>query len=389
MSDTVEARLPGLAATRRGGVARHAVVQLLSRAGIAINGDAPWDVRVHDDRFFERVLAQGTLGLGESYMDGWWDCERLDELACRALGRDLDDRILGWRNRLFLVWVQLRNLQTQGRANKVAEHHYDLSNDFFTRLLGRTMNYSCAYWRDAADLDAAQEAKMNRVACKLDLRPGDRVLDIGCGWGSMAHFAAERCGCYVVGITISRKQHEWAAERLRGTSARVLLMDYRSPELRQLGPFDKIISIGTFEHVGRHNYAEFCSIVWSLLEHEGLFLLQTIYNDHAPAEPWLNKYIFPNGMLPTHVDIVRALSRFAVEDFENIGADYDRTLMAWHANYSRFTAETGLLHPTRFGRMWRYYLLTCAGSFRARTRNQVCQIVAAKGGVRGGYRSVR
>lgn len=389
MSLSATARVYGLG-VRRAGVARLTVEHVLSCAGIAVNGDASWDVRVHDNRFYSRVLAEGTLGLGESYMDGWWDCDRLDELVCRTLRRDLDDRILGWRNTIFLIWMRLRNLQTPPRASQVAERHYDLSNDFFSRMLGKTMNYSCAYWRDAANLDAAQEAKMDLIARKLQLRAGDRVLDIGCGWGSMARFAAERFGCEVVGITISKRQHAWADERLRQTPARVLLMDYRSPDLPRLGPFDKIISIGAFEHIGRRNYAEFCSVAWSVLTKDGLFLLQTIFNDHTPAEPWLNGYIFPNGMLPTHVELVDALGdRFVVEDFHNFGADYDQTLMAWHANYSRYEAEPDFPYSTRFRRMWRYYLLTCAGSFRARTRNQLCQIVAAKSGVLGGYRSVR
>jgi cyclopropane-fatty-acyl-phospholipid synthase len=383
-------REPVRTVARSGGIARRTVEELLSPASVAINGDAPWDVRVHDDRFFERVLAEGTLGLGESYIDGWWDCDRLDELVCRAVRCNLDRRIFGWRNLLLLVLMRLRNLQTLTRAKHVAERHYDLGNHFFSQMLGPTMNYSCAYWRGAADLDAAQEAKMDLVARKLQLRKGDHVLDIGCGWGSMARFAAERYACKVVGITISRRQYEWAEERLQGTPARVLLLDYRSAELRRLGPFDKIVSIGMFEHVGRSNYREFFSVVRSLLNDDGLFLLQTILNDHTPTEPWVNRYIFPNGMLPSHVDLDRGLRKlFVVEDLHNLGADYDRTLMAWHANYSRYQAQADFPYSQRFQRMWRYYLLTYAGSFRARTRNHVCQIVLAKNGVPGGYHSVR
>ena len=375
---------------RRVRIARRRLQEFLSPAQVAINGDAPWDVRVHDERFFERVLAEGTLGLGETYVDGWWDCDRLDELICRAIRCNLDRHILDWRNRLLLLSMRLRNLQTLTRAKQVAGQHYDLGNQFFSQMLGPTMNYSCAYWRNAEDLDGAQEAKMELVARKLHLRAGDHVLDIGCGWGSMARFAAERFGCEVVGITISRKQYEWAQESLRSTSARVLLLDYRSSELQRLARFDKVVSIGMFEHVGWRNYREFFSVVRSLLKDDGLFLLQTVVNDHTPAEPWVNRYIFPNGMLPSHIEIDRgARALFVVEDLQNLGADYDRTLMAWHANYSRYEKQPDFPYSSRFQRMWRYYLLTYAGSFRARSRNHLCQIVLAKNGVPGGYRSVR
>jgi cyclopropane-fatty-acyl-phospholipid synthase len=390
MSGTTTEQVSVRTIARPRGIARRTLEEILGPVGVAINGNAPWDVRVHDDRFFERVLVEGTLGLGESYVDGWWDCDRLDEMVCRALRQNLDHRILDWRNKLFLVLMQLRNLQTLTRAKQVAERHYDLGNDFFAQMLGPTMNYSCAYWRDAEDLDAAQEAKMDLVARKLQLRPGDRLLDIGCGWGSMARFAAERYGCEAVGVTISRGQYEWAEERLRGTTARALFLDYRSPELQRLGPFDKIVSIGMFEHVGRRNYREFFSVVRSLLKNDGLFLLHSILNDHSAAEPWVNRYIFPNGMLPSHIDLDRALRNFfVVEDLHNFGADYDRTLMAWHANYSRYETQPDFPYSPQFQRMWRYYLLTFAGSFRARTRNQLCQIVLTKGGMSGGYRSVR
>ncbi|MEI9938609.1 MAG: cyclopropane fatty acyl phospholipid synthase [Pseudomonadota bacterium] len=379
---------PAPSARRQSSAGRRTLENLLAPVGVAINGDAPWDIRVHDERFYEYVLARGTLALGESYMSGWWDCERLDELVFRALRRDLDHRIVGWRSRLFLAEMRLRNLQTLHYSRQVAEQHYDLGNHFFERMLGRTMNYSCAWFRDGASLDEAQDAKMDLVARKLQLCPGDRVLDIGCGWGSMARFAAERCGCEVLGVTISREQLAYARVKAPGLDFR--LLDYRDPELRRLGPFDKIVSIGMFEHVGRRNYEAFFSGVQRLLTDDGLFLLHTIFNDHAAADPWINKYIFPNGMLPSQVDLARTTrGRFVIEDFHNFGADYDRTLMAWHQNYSRYEAEPEFPYPLRFKRMWRYYLLTYAGSFRARRRNHLGQIVMSKHGVLGGYRSVR
>jgi cyclopropane-fatty-acyl-phospholipid synthase len=379
MSDAIAARVAG--AVRRQNRASDTLERILGAAGIAIDGTAPWDIRVHDDRFFTRVLTLGTLGLGESYMDGWWDCPRLDQMTDRALRCDVDDELIEWRDRLFVVWTRLRNLQTVARARQVAEQHYDLGNDFFARMLGPTMTYSCAYWPTAKDLDEAQEAKMDLVARKLQLRPGDRVLDIGCGWGSMARFAAERYGCNVVGVTISERQRDWAEQHAKHPSTQFHVLDYRSTTLQRLGPFDKIISIGMFEHVGRRNYGLFFSVVQSLLKQDGLFLLHSIFNEHSSVEPWLNRYIFPNGMLPSRRDIARAADRkFAVEDEHNIGPDYDRTLMAWHENLQpdEHGGDCPQFESERFRRMWRYYLCTCAGSFRAGTRNQVYQLVMSK-----------
>jgi cyclopropane-fatty-acyl-phospholipid synthase len=379
VSDAIVSRVAR--AVHRQTRARDTLERILSAAGIAIDGTAPWDIRVHDDRFFTRVLTLGTLGLGESYMDGWWDCPRLDEMTNRALRNDVDDELIEWRDRLFVVWTRLRNLQTIARARQVAEQHYDLGNDFFERMLGPSMTYSCAYWRTAQSLDEAQRAKMDLVARKLQLRPGDRVLDIGCGWGSMARFAAEHYGCDVVGITISERQREWAEQHATHRSTQIHVLDYRSTTLQRLGPFNKIISIGMLEHVGRRNYGLLFSVVQSLLKEDGLLLLHSIFNEHSAVEPWLNRYIFPNGMLPSRRDVACAVAgKLAVEDEHNIGPDYDRTLMAWHENLERHEREGDCpqFESERFRRMWRYYLLTCAGSFRAGTRNQVYQFVMSK-----------
>lgn len=378
MSDAIGARV---GAVHRQTRARDTLQRILGAAGIAIDGTGPCDIRVHDERFFTRVMTLGTLGLGESYMDGWWDCPRLDEMTHRALGSDLDEELIEWRDWLFVLWTRLRNLQTIARARQVAEQHYDLGNDFFARMLGPTMTYSCAYWPTAASLDEAQEAKMDLVARKLQLQPGDRVLDIGCGWGSMARFAAERYGCDVVGITISERQRDWAEHHVKHRSTQIHVLDYRSTTLQRLGPFDKIISIGMFEHVGRRNYGLFFSVVQSLLRDDGLCLLHSIFNEHSAVEPWLNRYIFPNGMLPSRRDVASAVHRkFVMEDEHSIGPNYDRTLMAWHENLERHEREGDGPRPEseRFRRMWRYYLLSCAGSFRVGTRNQVYQLVLSK-----------
>jgi cyclopropane-fatty-acyl-phospholipid synthase len=375
---------------RRASAARRTLERLLAAADIAIGRGRAWDLVVHDDRFYERVLAQGAFGFGESYKDGWWDCAAVDELVARLLRSGADDVVVDWRTRMLLAEVRLRNLQTRVRAKQVALAHYDLGNELFAQMLGPTMNYSCGYWREANDLDAAQRAKMELVCKKLGFAKGDRVLDIGCGWGGFARYAAERYGCEVVGITVSEPQRDFAREATRGLDVRILHADYRSPALERYGPFDKIVSIGMFEHVGRKNHAIFIDIARHLMKDDGLFLLHTIGNDHSSTDVWVNRYLFPNGMLPSSADLGRAIQRrLVLEDWHSFGADYDRTLMAWHANFERFAATPAFTGSETFRRVWRYYLLSFAGCFRSGTRNQLWQLVLSKRGVPGGYRSVR
>jgi len=356
---------------------------ILECAGIEIDGPSPWDVQVRDSRFFKRVLAEGSIGLGESYMDGWWECERLDEFFHRVLRSRLDRRV---RREGLAVWLKARlfNPQKVSRAFQVGRHHYDIGNDLYERMLGPTMVYSCGYWRRADTLEEAQEAKMDLVCRKLDLQPGMRVLDIGCGWGAMARFAAERYGVEVVGVTVSRNQAQWAEEHCRGLPVTIRLQDYRSLD----GRFDRILSLGMFEHVGYKNYRTFMQVVRRTLRRDGLFLLHTIGSRISvrSVDPWIARHIFPNSMLPSARQIAEAAEPdWLIEDWHNFGADYDRTLMAWHANFERHWPALAPVYGERFRRMWRYYLLSCAGSFRAR-KNQLWQIVFSPEGVTGGYR---
>ena len=361
--------------------------QLLRLAGIAIDGDRPWDMRVHDERLFARVMAEGSLGLGESYVDGWWDAEQPDEFIARVLRAELDTKVQAWKELLGVVWARVVNLQRRGRAFQIGRHHYDIGNDLFSRMLDKRMIYSCGYWRDASTLDQAQEAKLDLVCRKLGLRPGMRVLDIGCGWGGTAAFAAERYGVSVVGITVSREQAKVARESCRGLPVEIRLQDYRDLD----ATFDRVLSIGMFEHVGRKNYDTFMRVVRSHLADDGLFLLHTIGSNRSVTrtDPWTERYIFPNSMLPSARQITAAIEgRFVLEDWHSFGPDYDSTLMAWHANFENawphFSAEYG----ERFYRMWRYYLLSCAGAFRSR-QIQLWQLVLSKDGIRGGWKGVR
>ncbi len=368
------------------------LVELAKQAGVRFNGDAPWDIQVHDGRFYRRVLSEGSLGLGESYMDGWWDCERIDELIHRLLSARIPQRLRGirqWRLWGEILRHQLFNLQSPKRAFEVGKRHYNLGNDLFLAMLdANTMSYSCGYWKDAENLEQAQEAKLELVCRKLELQPGEEVLDIGSGWGGFAKYAAERYGVRVYGITVSQQQAELARQRCQGLpSVTIELLDYRSLQ----GRFDKIVSIGMFEHVGPKNYAIYFETARRCLKDDGLFLLHTIGISQTTwaADPWLDRYIFPNGKLPSAVEIVRAVEgRFLILDWHEFGPDYDRTLMAWLANFDRAWPELSAHYDERFRRMWRYYLQSCAGFFRSR-QGQLWQIVLAPFERQSVYRSIR
>ena len=366
---------------------RNRVQDLLARGDIRIDGDRPWDIRVHDERLYARLLAEGSLGAGESYMDGWWDCDRLDECITRVFRADIKRAITPWKDALRVFAARLVNLQRPARAFRIGRHHYDIGDDLFERMLDRRMIYSCAYWKDATTLDEAQEAKLDLVCRKLGLQAGMRVLDIGCGWGGMAQFAAERYGVAVLGITVSENQASRARERCRGLDVEIRLEDYRRLE----GSFDRVLSLGMFEHVGYKNYGRFMRIVRRLLVEDGLFLLHTIGASHSMkrTDPWTDRYIFPDSMLPSVAQIGTAIEeRFVPEDWHNFGADYDTTLMHWYRNVEARWSELGDRYDERFHRMWRYFLLTSAGGFRSR-KTQLWQIVLSPRGVPGGYRVVR
>ncbi|MBZ5712489.1 cyclopropane fatty acyl phospholipid synthase [Nannocystis pusilla] len=370
--------------------AQRAVVRALGRAGARVGGPDPWDIHVHDPRFWRRVALGGSLALGDSYMDGWWDCAAIDELTARVLATSGDEQVLDWRTAALATASRLLNLQTIGRSSQVAEVHYDLDTELFAAMLGPTMAYSCAYWKAAADLDAAQRAKFELVCAKLYLGTGEKLLDIGCGWGGLVRHAIATRGARAVGITVSAPQRDWAAEHDEGHGGDYHTLDWRDRRVAALGPFDKIASVGMFEHVGHRNYRAFFATAHRLLRDDGLLLLHTIGNEHGRTDAWLNRHIFPNGALPATADISEAVrGLFVIEDWHNLRADYDPTIMAWHANFMRHAESRGSAMPTRFRRMWSYYLQTMAGSFRAGCRNQLWQIALSKRGVRGGYRSIR
>lgn len=356
------------------------VCKILADAGIEPNGPNPWDIQIHDKRFYTRVFKDHDLGLGESYMDGWWDCRNIDEMIARLLTLKLDQRITS-REIMIGLMHTLFNFQNKWHAKKVAEKHYNIGNSLYQAMLDKTMNYSCGYWKNAKSLEEAQLHKMDLICRKLLLKPGLRLLDIGCGWGSFAKYAAENYGVEVVGITISAPQKEFAEERCKGLPIQIKLVDYRDLPTEK---FDRVASIGMFEHVGYKNYSTFMEVVNRNLADDGIFLLHTIGGNasYISGNQWMNKYIFPNGMLPSVEQVGAAIEKFFVmEDWHNFGRDYDKTLLAWHKNFNEQWPILKEKYGDRFYRMWNYYLLSCAGTFRSR-KAQLWQIVLTKTGFR-------
>lgn len=347
---------------------------LLATAGIEVNGGRPWDITVHNSAFFARVVRHGSLGLGESYMDGWWDAPALDEFFHRLIAAGLDR--LRWRHPRALLLAAaalVSNRQTRSRSTAVARRHYDAGNELFEAMLDHRMIYTTGRWEHAADLDQAQEAKLDFVCQRLELRSGMRVLDIGCGWGGFARFAAERYGALVTGITLSRRQLALGRQRCAGLPVSLDLRDYRDEH----GRYDRVVSLGMFEHVGYRNYRAFFRVAQRCLSDGGRMFLSTIGSNHSvrSTDPWIERYIFPNSHLPSIQQIGNALQdRFIPMDWRNWAADYDRTLMAWYSNFASQWSRWVARYSERFCRMWSFYLLSSAAAFRSK-HLQVWQIL--------------
>jgi cyclopropane-fatty-acyl-phospholipid synthase len=375
------------------------VADLLAEADIRIGGARPWDITVRDPRFYKRAIAGGAIGLGESFMDGFWDCPALDQAIARMLRTDLRKKlkIAPWMTadivaehlpNLPYVWPGLRPFLSRFRSLKsVAETHYEAGNDFYVAVLDKHMIYSCAYWAEAKTLEEAEDAKLAMSCRKLDLRPGQRVLDVGCGWGGFAKYAAENFGVSVVGYTISAEQRAYAIENCKGLPVEIRLDDYRNVA----GRYDRVASFGMFEHVGRGNYGAYMQIVDRSLTDDGLFLLESIGDNVSKSEcnPWFQKYIFsaPTSMFPSIREIAAAAEgRFIVEDWHNFGADYAPTLRAWNDNLVAQRDWIVDRYGERFYRMFVFYFLSCAGAFEARVY-QMWQILLAKRGLAAGFRA--
>ena len=362
--------------------ARMKCEELFALADIQIGGNRPWDIHVHNDKLYSRLLADGSLGLGEGYMDNWWDTDSVDQLVCNLLRCDLASKINPYKIFALSLRAKLTNMQKLARAFQVGEEHYDIGNLLFEKMLDRRLTYTCGYWKNAKDLNSAQEAKLDLVCRKIDVQPGQHILDIGCGWGSFAKFAAENYGAKVTGITISSEQAQYAQELCKDLPVQIRVQDYRLLDEQ----FDHIVSLGMFEHVGSKNFR----VANKCLKDAGLFLLHTIgaIESKSTPDPWIHKHIFPNGHIPSLASISSSIEKlFVLEDLHNFGSYYDKTLMAWFANFDAGWQELKVHYSERFYRMWKYYLLACAGAFRARDL-QLWQLVLSKNGVEGVYERV-
>jgi cyclopropane-fatty-acyl-phospholipid synthase len=351
--------------------------ELLTSADIEVGGSRPWDIRVSNPGFYERVLRDKHLGLGESYIDEWWECDAIDQMVTRIYTHRLDQKVKGnWK----LIWLALQsrlsNMQSSARAFEVGERHYDLGNDLYQAMLDKRLNYTCGYWKDARNLDEAQEAKLDLICRKIGLKEGMHVLEFGCGWGAFAKYAAEKYGAHVLGVTVSKEQVALGMELCKGLPVELRLQDYRKVE----GQYDAVISIGIMEHVGYKNYRTYMETTDRCLKPGGIAFFHTIGGNVSvtAADNWTLKYIFPNGMLPSIAQLGKAIEDiFIMEDWHNIGPYYDPTLMAWHANFEAAWPQLKSKYSERFHRMWRFYLLASAGGFRSRGQ-QLWQVVLSR-----------
>jgi len=378
-------------------LARRIITGVLEQADIRVGGDRPWDLRIHHDRFFPRAM-RGTLGVGESYMDGDWDAGSLIEFFRKTMDAGLQMHPLLRINRVAKeVHARFRNLQTRRRSRAVAEEHYDLDHRMYAQFLGPWNQYTCCFFDGTDDLEEAELCKLEMICDKLEIESGDRVLDIGCGWGGFAKYAASTRGCSVVGISLSDEQIEYARDYTEGLPVEIHRMDYRDLPESPLGTFDKVLICGMIEHVGYRNYRQLMKVVHTVLAQDGLFLLHTIGNRHntAVVEPWIEKYIFRNSMAPSMQQLTRAAADlFVIEDWENYGHYYVPTLQAWHDNFNRNWDRIRALDgprpfDERFRRMWNFYLMSSRAAFEVEDLHLWHLVMTRYGSGRGVYDRVK
>ncbi len=365
---------PGRIATGAGAL----VEEMVHGAGIEVGTE----MIVNDPSLWSEWASGSVLAIGETYMQGKWDAPRLDQVMAKLASMPAADKrkiFSSWRAKALLALNAAFNPQRRSRERKVIDEHYELGTDFFRSWLDENMQYTCGFWKDATTLDEAQLSKMRLIGEKLNLRPGMRVLDIGCGWGGLGRFLIREYGVDVTGVTISETQAQFCrdaavAENMK-ESFEVVEKSYRDVS----GKWDRITVVGMLEHVGPKNYSHFFDRCYRSLTDNGLMLLHVIGSNMSQEilrDEWTTKYIFANGTLPSIAQIAKTVEKkLVIEDLQNCGPDYDRTLMAWYDNFQKVKGDLDL-HPT-FIRMWEFFLLYSAAGFRER-KTQLWQFVMSK-----------
>ena len=362
--------------------AERLVREIFDSAGVGVNGRAPGDILVKNPAFYGRLIREASIGLGESYMDDWWESEQLDLFIEKLLRVDIKKKITG---SLRMKWLTLQsvvtNMQSRARAKQVAHKHYDLGNDLYEVMLDKRMVYTCGYWKNATTLEEAQDAKLELICKKAKLKPGMRVVDLGCGFGGFALYAAEKYGCDVVGVTVSVEQQRFA---MNVAKAKKLPVDIRVEDYRNVrGTFDAVVSIGMLEHVGWRNHRNFMEVAHRCLKDGGNAVLHTIGSNESQKHgiPFFEKHIFPNAASPSIAQLGTAMENlFILEDVHNIGPDYRPTLLAWWKNFEAgYPTLDQKKYDERFYRMWKFYLLAAAGAVAAR-ESQLWHLVLTRYG---------
>ena len=375
--------------------------ELAEQAGIEVNGSKPWDIQIQNENFYNRVLSHGSLGLGESYMEGWWDCEQLDELIYKFLVAGAREKFeFTFPMVLQYIKCKLLNPQTVKKSRRVALHHYDIDIEMWESMLGKSMAYSCGYWKNANTLDESQEAKYELLFQKLNINGGSRLLDMGSGWGGLAKYLAEVHGCDVVCVNISSEQINYSRKSCTGLPIKFYMCDYRDTHIYnpKNEPFDAVISLGLGEHVGPKNHRSWFKLVSKMLNNGGIFFSHACGSNvsREVGDPWIDKYIFPGSKLPSVSQWSSASEGlFVMEDWHNLGINYVKTLESWYMNFVNYWNQpnTKLRHVLakedhKFFLMMEYYLQSCKALFRSR-KVQLWQAVFSKGERYKGYQPIR
>ena len=337
----------------------------------------PLTLKIMDKKLNWKLLINPDLSFPEAYMKGDVKIENgslLDflNLTFENLGRS-EVNTSGYMIKKFLhMWRFFTNYNLPIKSKKNVEHHYDIGEDFYDLFLDpKTRQYSCAYWKSPNEtLEEAQQNKINHIIKKLDLRPNQKVLDIGCGWGSLCFEIAKQSECEVTGVTLSKNQYEYCKKKAKelkvDNQCYFKLLDYRHLE----GKFNRVVSVGMLEHVGRKFYKTFFKKINSLMTDDGLSLIHTIASTDpkGPPQPWIQKYIFPGGLVPSGSDLIDAIEKtgLVLSDMESLIHHYDKTLKAWLQSFLNNRDRAKKMYSEHFCKMWEFYLASCSAAFTYR-----------------------